>query len=218
MWEKAEKALLKDKYIGPLVKKYGKCKIRPIDQKDYFKDLVDAIVQQQLSLKAAATIFGRITKELGGKVTPERILRKKDETLRACGLSYSKIKYLKDLSSRVSAKSRSSSGRKKGEYLDLFKLDKLSDEKVMEELIKVKGIGRWTAEMFLMFALARPDIFPADDMGLQNAFKKLVSAKGRSSSGRKRNLKPEKMAKFAERWKPFRTVASWYIWASLENK
>ena len=77
----------------------------------------------------------------------------------------------------------------------------------MEELIKVKGIGRWTAEMFLMFALARPDIFPADDMGLQNAFKKLI----------KRNLKPEKMAKFAERWKPYRTVASWYIWKSLEN-
>src|SRR3990167_2361019 len=207
MWEKAEKALLKDKYIGPLVKKYGKCKIRPIDQKDYFKDLVDAIVQQQLSLKAAATIFGRITKELGGKVTPERILRKKDETLRACGLSYSKIKYLKDLSSRV-----------KYGNLVLSKMNKLSDQEVMEELIAVKGIGRWTSEMFLMFALARPDIFPADDMGLQNAFKKLVSAKGRSSFGRKRNLKPEKMAKFAERWKPYRTVASWYIWRSLENK
>src|SRR3989344_7086530 len=197
MWEKAEKALLKDKYIGPLVKKYGKCKIRPIDQKDYFKDLVDAIVQQQLSLKAAATIFGRITKELGGKVTPERILRKKDETLRACGLSYSKIKYLKDLSSRV-----------KNGNLVLSKMNKLSDQEVMEELIAVKGIGRWTSEMFLMFALARPDIFPADDMGLQNAFRKLI----------KRNLKPDKMAKFAERWKPYRTVASWYIWRSLENE
>ena len=197
MWEKAEKFLLKDKYIGPLVKKYGKCKIRPIDQKDYFKDLVDAIVQQQLSLKAAATIFGRITKELGGKVTPERILRKKDETLRACGLSYSKIKYLKDLSSRV-----------KNGNLVLSKMNKLSDQEVMEELIAVKGIGRWTSEMFLMFALARPDVFPADDMGLQNAFKKLI----------KRNLKPEKMEKFAEaHWKPYRTVASWYIWRSLEN-
>src|SRR3990167_86495 len=139
MWEKAEKALLKDKYIGPLVKKYGKCKIRPIDQKDYFKDLVDAIVQQQLSLKAAATIFGRITKEMGGKVTNERILRKKDETLRACGLSYSKIKYLKDLSSRV-----------KNGNLVLSKMNKLSDQEVMEELIAVKGIGRWTSEMFLM--------------------------------------------------------------------
>ena len=207
MWKKAEDFLSKDKYIRPLVKKYGVCKIRPINKKDYFKDLVDAIVQQQLSLKAAATIFGRITKELGGKVTPERILRKKDETLRTCGLSYSKIKYLKDLSSRVSAKGRSSAGRKNGEHLDLSKMDMLPDEKVMEELIKVKGIGRWTAEMFLMFALARPDIFPADDMGLQNAFKKLI----------KRNLKPEKMAKFAERWKPYRTVASWYIWKSLEN-
>jgi len=209
MWDKAEKFLLKDKYIGPLVKKYGKCKIRPIDQKDYFKDLVDAIVQQQLSLKAAATIFGRITKELGGKVTPERILRKKDETLRACGLSYSKIKYLKDLSSRVSAKGRSSSGRKKGEYLDLSKLDKLSDEKVMEELIAVKGIGRWTSEMFLMFALARPDIFPVGDMGIRKGVLLLRPSFAKATEGQ--------VEKFAERWKPYRTVASWYIWKSLDN-
>ena len=198
MWEKAEKALLKDKYIGPLVKKYGKCKIRPIDQKDYFKDLVDAIVQQQLSLKAAATIFGRITKELGGKVTPERILRKKDETLRACGLSYSKIKYLKDLSSRV-----------KNGNLVLSKMNKLSDQEVMEELIAVKGIGRWTSEMFLMFALARPDIFPVGDMGIRKGVLLLRPSFAKATEGQ--------VEKFAERWKPYRTVASWYIWKSLDN-
>ena len=196
MWEKAEKALLKDKYIGPLVKKYGKCKIRPIDQKDYFKDLVDAIVQQQLSLKAAATIFGRITKELGGKVTPERILRKKDETLRACGLSYSKIKYLKDLSSRV-----------KNGNLVLSKMNKLSDQEVMEELIAVKGIGKWTTDMFLMFTLARPDVFPAEDMGIRNAMKQIL----------KKDMSFERMVKFAERWRPWRTVASWYLWKILDG-
>ena len=188
--------MVKDKYVGPLVKKYGKCTLRPRKKSEYFEDLVDAIVQQQLSLTAAGTIFGRIKKVLGGKVVPERILRKRDETLRACGLSYSKIKYLKDLSSRV-----------KSGKLKLHKMDKLSDEEVMEELIEVKGIGRWTAEMFLMFSLARPDIFPVDDVGLQNAFKKLV----------KKNMKPDKMEKLAERWKPYRTVAAWYIWRSLEN-
>ena len=196
MWDKAEKFLLKDKYIGPLVKKYGKCKIRPIDQKDYFKDLVDAIVQQQLSLKAAATIFGRITKELGGKVTPERILRKKDETLRACGLSYSKIKYLKDLSSRV-----------KNGNLVLSKMNKLSDQEVMEELIAVKGIGKWTTDMFLMFTLARPDVFPAEDMGIRNAMKQIL----------KKDMSFERMVKFAERWRPWRTVASWYLWKILDG-
>lgn len=210
MWVKAEKFLSKDKYIGPLLKKYGACKIRPIDKKDYFKDLVDAIVQQQLSLKAAATIFERIKKALGGKVTPERILRKKDETLRACGLSYSKIKYIKDLSSRVSAKGRSSAGRKNGEHLDLSKMDMLPDEKVMEELIEVKGIGRWTAEMFLMFALARADIFPVDDLGIRNGMAKLKPSFAKASEAQ--------VAKFAEaHWKPFRTIASWYIWRSLEN-
>jgi len=196
MWREAEKFLGKDKYIGLLVKKYGKCTLKPRSKKEYFEDLVDAIVQQQLSLTAAATIFKRVKNKLGGEVEPERILRKRDGTLRKCGLSYAKIKYLKDLSSKV----------KSGE-LKLSKLSKLSDEKVMEELIAVKGIGRWTAEMFLMFSLARADIFPVDDMGLQNAFKKIV----------KRNMKPDKMASFAERWKPYRTVASWYIWRSLEN-
>jgi len=197
MWKDAESFLKKDKYIGPLVKKYGRCTLRPRKKSKYFEDLVDAIVQQQLSLKAAATIFGRIKKVLDGEVTPEEIIRKRVETLRACGLSYSKIKYLKDLSNRV-----------KSGKLKLNKLDKLLDDEVMEELIEVKGIGRWTAEMFLMFALARPDIFPVDDIGLQNAFKKLV----------KKNMKTDKMEKFVERWKPYRTIASWYIWRSLENR
>ncbi|MCH7640598.1 DNA-3-methyladenine glycosylase 2 family protein [Patescibacteria group bacterium] len=196
MWKKAEDFLSKDKYIGPLIKKYGKCTLRPRPKKEYFEDLVDAIVQQQLSLAAAATIFKRVKESVGGEVVPDRILRKRDETLRKCGLSYSKVSFIKDLSKKV-----------KSRELKLNKLSKLSDEEVMEELIAVKGIGGWTAEMFLMFSLARPDIFPVDDMGLQNAFKKLIG----------RNTKPETMAKLAGRWKPYRTIASWYIWRSLEN-
>lgn len=196
MWKGADKFLSKDKYVGPLVKKYGPCTLKPRKKSEYFEDLVDAIVQQQLSLAAAATIFKRVKENLGGEVVPDKILRKRDETLRKCGLSYSKVSFIKDLSKKV----------KSGE-LKLNKLAKLSDEEVMEELVAVKGIGKWTAEMFLMFALGRPDIFPVDDMGLQNAFKKLT----------KRNMKPEKMERFAFRWKPHRTIASWYIWRSLEN-
>jgi len=196
MWRSAERFLSKDKYIGPLIKKYGRCTLKPRPKNEYFEDLVDAIVQQQLSIAAAATIFKRVKESVGGEVVPDEILRKRDETLRKCGLSYAKIKYLKDLSSKV----------KKGD-VELSKMDKLSDEEVMEELIAVKGIGRWTAEMFLMFSLARADIFPVDDIGLQNAFKKLIG----------RNIKPERMAYFAMRWKPYRTIASWYIWKGLDN-
>ncbi len=196
MWKDADKFLAKDKYLRILVKKHGPCTLKPISKRKYFEDLVDAIIQQQLSLAAAATIFKRVKVALGGEVVPDKILRKRDETLRKCGLSYSKVSFLKDLSIRVKEKE-----------LKLAQLPKLSDEKVMDELIKVKGIGRWTAEMFLMFALARPDIFPVDDMGLQNAFKKLTN----------KNMKPERMEKFALRWEPYRTIASWYIWRSLEN-
>ncbi|MFV1916905.1 MAG: DNA-3-methyladenine glycosylase [Patescibacteria group bacterium] len=196
MWKDAEKTLKKDKYIGPLVKKFGHCTLKPKKKSEYFEDLVDAIVQQQLSLAAAATIFKRVKESLGGEVVPDKILRKRDETLRTCGLSYAKIRYLKNLSRKIE------SGKLKIESLGDF-----SDEEVMEELISVKGIGKWTAEMFLMFSLVRADIFPVDDLGLQNAFKKLI----------KRNIKPDRMAKIAERWKPYRTIASWYIWRSLEN-
>lgn len=197
MWKKAEKYLSQDKYIKPLIKKYGPCRIKPNKKGDYFKDLVRAIVGQQLSMKAAASIYARVETRLDKKITPENILKKRVETLRGCGLSYSKINYLKDLSSKV-----------KNKEVEINKMDKLSDEKVLEELISVKGIGRWTAEMFLMFSLARADIFPIDDLGIRNGMKKLVNNR----------MTPEKMIEFAKRWKPYRSIASWYIWRSLENK
>ncbi len=196
MWKKAEAFLSKDKHISSLIKKYGPCKIKPSKKKDYFLDLVDAICSQQLSGKAAATIFARVKDGLG-ELTPEKILRTKDEKFRKWGLSRQKTVYIKDLATKV----------KNGE-LKIKKLDRLPDEEVMKELIAVKGIGKWTAEMFLMFSLARPDVFPSDDLGIRNSMKKLL----------KKELKDDKLAKFAERWKPYRTVASWYLWALLENK
>ena len=197
MWKTAEKFLLKDKIIGPLIKKYGHCKIVPGKKKDYFIDLVDAITSQQLSGKAAKTIFERVKERCGGRITPEKLRKLKTEELRKCGLSYAKCSYVKDLSEKVLSKK-----------LSVKKLDKLPDEEVEKELVAVKGIGVWTAEMFLMFTLARPDVFPADDLGIQNGMKKLL----------KRQLKSQKIAQYASRWKPYRSVAAWYIWEGLDNR
>ena len=196
MWKLATKQLSKDKYIGPLIKIHGPCKIRKRSKKFYFKSLVREIVGQQLSGKAASTIFGRLENELDGEITPEKILRKHDKTLRACGLSYAKVSYIKDLSKHV-----------KENKLNLSLLDKHTDEQVLKELVAVKGIGRWTAEMFLMFTLARPDVFPVDDLGIRNGMKKLLE----------KDLTSQEMERFALRWKPFRTPAAWYVWANLDS-
>ena len=128
-----------------------------------FETLCESIVSQQLSVKAGDTIFGRVLDLLPGrKLTPENILKLKDEQLRAAGLSNAKVKYFKDLATKI-----------KNKEVILEELDKLSEEDAIEKLTKIKGIGRWTAEMFLMFALGREDIFSHGDLGLKNAIKKL---------------------------------------------
>ncbi|MDP3917924.1 MAG: DNA-3-methyladenine glycosylase 2 family protein [Candidatus Woesebacteria bacterium] len=154
MWQEAEKELQKDKHIEPLIKKWGHCSIRSIKKQKYFEDLVNAICSQQLSGKAAETIFSRV-KKLLIKITPKNILSKSDQELRDCGLSWQKVSYIKDLAVQTL-----------NSKLEILKLNKLSDEEIINELTKVKGIGRWTAEMFLMFSLARPDILPKDDLGI----------------------------------------------------
>jgi DNA-3-methyladenine glycosylase II len=196
MWQEAERHLRKDKIIGPLIKKYGSCQIAIRHHDSYFVDLVDAIVSQQLSVKAAATIYKRLTDRLNGQVNPTDILALSDQGIRDCGISWAKIKYIKDLSQRTM------DGRLKTESLD-----KLTDEEVSRELVAVKGIGQWTADMFLMFTLARPDIFPIGDLGIRNGLKKLL---------KNENLTNEQMVEMAKNWKPYRTVASWYIWSSFE--
>lgn len=196
MWKDAEKFLLKDKHIRPLIKKYGSCKISPLKTSQYFVDLVESIVSQQLSGKAAKTIFGRV-KEGVDEITPENILKISDEKFRSFGLSRQKLSYIKDLSQKVNDKT-----------LKIKQLNKLSDEEVIRELVLVKGIGVWTAQMFLMFTLGRADVFPSGDLGIKNGMTKLL----------KKELNAQEMDKFAKRWKPFRTVASWYIWANLDNR
>jgi 3-methyladenine DNA glycosylase/8-oxoguanine DNA glycosylase len=197
MWKEAEKFLLKDKYITPLIKKWGSCTIKISPKSRYFTDLVESIANQQLSGKAAATIFGRVKVLCDGKIEPEIILKLSEAELRKAGLSFAKIRYIKDLAVRA-----------KDGQLSLGSLNKLSDEEVIEKLVMVKGIGRWTAEMFLMFSLARPDIFPVDDLGIKKGFEKVTG----------KDFDKDKSFKFALRsWAPYRTVASWYLWRSLEN-
>lgn len=200
MWEQAENLLSKDKYIGPLLNKYGPCKIKPKLVKYYFDNIASSIIEQQLSGKAANAIYSKVKNVCGvgsGKLNPQVILSTDDLVLRGAGLSWAKVKYIKDLSLKVSSKD-----------IVFKKLRKLNDEEVINELVRVKGIGRWTAEMFLMFTLGRPDIFPVDDLGIKNAMKKMLG----------KNLAKEKLIKFAFRWKPYRTVASWYIWRSFDNR
>jgi len=195
MWEKAQKFLKKDKYLASLIEKYGVCTIKPIGKNDYFVSLVEAIIGQQLSGKAAESIFKKV--KLGLKnISPSEIIKCKDITLRNYGLSWAKVKYLKDLAHKVD----------RGD-LKINNLSDLSNEKIIESLTQVKGIGRWTSEMFLMFSLARPDVFPVDDLGIRKGIRKILGI----------NLEPEKIKRFARRWKPYRTVASWYVWKSLEN-
>ena len=165
---------------------------------DYFIDLVDSIISQQLSGKAAATIFGRFKKLFRNElIAPQQLLSLSDDTIRAAGISYSKIKYIKGIAEKVVKKE-----------LDLKKLEKLNDEEVIEELIKIKGIGRWTAEMFLMFTLLREDVFSAGDLGLKNAIVKHYKLK---------KITNKKLLKISKKWSPHRTIASRILWKSLEK-
>lgn len=166
-----------------------------------FEYLALTILYQQLSTKAAATIAGRFralykTKEFP---KPAQILKTPDETLRGVGISWSKIKYIKDLAEKVVLK-----------HVNIQTLEQLSDEEVILELTKVKGIGRWTAEMFLMSALDRPDIFSLGDLGLKTAIKKLYGYK--QLPGDRTILRHSRL------WSPHRTTAARLLWASLDNE
>lgn len=164
-----------------------------------FHSLAEAIVYQQLHGKAAATIFQRLTDLAGEPLTPQGILRLSEEQLRGVGLSKQKLSYLRDLAAKTEA----------GE-LDFTRLPDLPDAEVIQQLTQVKGIGVWTAHMFLMFSLRRPDVLPTGDLGIQMAIRKHY---------RKRKLpKPVQMEKIARCWSPYRSVACWYLWRSMDIK
>ena len=197
MWEKAEKTLSKNKYIDPLIKKWGHCTIKPKIHTDYFQGLVGDIIGQQLSGKVADVIYNRLKQKVKDRLTTNKILSISDTDLRNCGMAWAKVYAIKDLALNVKTKK-----------LHIRKLNNLSDEEVLNELMGVKGIGPWTAQMFLMFTLGRPDIFPTNDLGIKKGFEKVTGKKW----DKLRSIK------FAEKnWKPYRTVASWYLWRSLDN-
>ena len=162
-----------------------------------FETLVKSIVYQQLSGRVAGVIFGRVTDAAGGRLTPEGILKLRPVRMRTLGLSGQKTAYIRDLARHTR------DGR-----VVFEELARLPDEAVIERLTEVKGIGVWTAHMFLIFALRRPNVLPTGDLGIRNAIRKAY--------GLLELPKPAEMETLSEPWRPYRTVASWYLWRSLE--
>jgi len=198
-YTKARRLLTKrDPVIGALIKRHGPCGLADAQHEDAFVALVHAIVSQQLSTKAAATIAGRFDALFDGKPNPSAVARVQDEQLRAVGLSTQKVRYIRDLCQRITDGS-----------LPVQTLNELHDEDVIQSLTQVKGIGRWTAEMFLMFRLHRPDVLPVDDLGILKAVQRAY--------GLRKMPRPERLTKIGEPWRPYRSVACWYLWASLGN-
>jgi DNA-3-methyladenine glycosylase II len=186
-----------DPVLRAIIERVGPCRMEfgPAE----FSSVAEAIVYQQLNGKAAVTIFERFAALAGEPLTPEGILKLTDAQLRSVGLSKQKSAYLKDLAAKTA------SG-----VLDFSCLPKLPDEEVIKHLTQVKGIGVWTAHMFLIFSLRRPNVLPTGDYGVQVAVKKHY---------KKRKLpKPKDMEKIARAWEPYRSIACWYMWRSLDIK
>ncbi|HEY5805972.1 MAG TPA: DNA-3-methyladenine glycosylase [Candidatus Saccharimonadales bacterium] len=188
-----------DSALKPVIENVGLCTIRP--HKNYYQELVESIISQQLSVKAAATIFKRF-KDLfgGGFPAPEEILAKSIDELRSVGLSRGKAMYVRDLAQHVL------DGKVRFDHLD-----SLSNEEIIRELTAVKGIGEWTAHMFMMFCMGRMDVLAHGDLGIKNGIQKLYSLDHQPSA--------QEVAAVAAKnnWHPYESIACWYVWKSLDN-
>jgi DNA-3-methyladenine glycosylase II len=185
-----------DPVLAAVVERVGPC--RMTFREPDFATLVRSIVYQQLSGKVAAVIFDRLLKAVRGRLTPGAILKLAPERMREAGLSGQKTAYIRDLAERT----------KSGE-VNFATMPALSDEAVIEELTRVKGIGVWTAHMFLMFALQRPNVLPVGDLGVRMAIRKLYDL---AELPHARDVE-----QIARPWEPYRSVASWYLWRSLDG-
>jgi DNA-3-methyladenine glycosylase II len=199
-YARARRLLMRrDPVLAVTIRRIGACGMASRLLTDHLTTLVRAIVGQQLSSKAAATIFGRLRDLFpDGRITVDGLRALDDAALRGVGLSSQKLAYLRDLSARIA------DGR-----LLLGELDELSDEQVVERLTAVKGFGRWTAEMFLMFRLQRPDVLPVGDLGICTAVQRIYRLRQRP--------KPKRLIKIGEAWRPYRSIACWYLWESLKK-
>ncbi len=186
-----------DPALGNLISQCGSIEI-PI-QEDFFVSIASAIVGQQLSNRVAEILWIRLNELVGETVSPESILALEEEALRRIGISYSKIKYLKSLSTAVIEKT-----------IELDRLHLLDDEEIVRQLTQVKGIGPWTAEMFLIFSMGRMDVFSVGDGGLQRAVKWLYNLE--EIPGK------EALLRISDQWKPYRTIAALYLWRAIDDK
>jgi DNA-3-methyladenine glycosylase II len=186
-----------DPILAAIIERVGPCSMQFAEPT--FHALAESILYQQLNGKAAATIFDRFTALAGDPLTPQGILKLTDEQMRGVGLSRQKTAYLRDLSEKT-----------KAGLLEFERMPEMSEDEVIQHLTHVKGIGVWTAHMFLMFTLQRPDILPTGDYGVQAAIKKLYK--------KRKWPKPAVMQKIAKPWSPYRSIACWYLWRSLDIK
>ena len=189
-----------DQALAEIIRAVGPCQLRMTWRSHYFRALVEAIIYQQLSGKAAATILGRFRALYASRrfPSPDEILATPAARLRSAGLSKQKISYLKDLSARAANGS-----------FPLRRLAHLDDEEVVGHLTQVKGIGRWTAEMFLIFCLGRPDVLSPSDLGIRKAVQKVYGYRSLPA--------PRTVERHGQRWRPYRSIACWYLWASVDG-
>jgi len=198
-YAKARRVLARrDPVIRDLMRRHGPCGLASAQRTDPFRALLQVIIAQQLSTKAAATIEARVAALFDGRPTAAAIAATPDDRLRAAGISPQKLRYIRDLCARTADGS-----------LALDALGALPDEDVIAALTSVKGIGRWTAEMFLMFRLHRPDVLPVGDLGIVKAVKRAYKLRLAPT--------PVRLTRLGENWRPYRSVACWYLWASLDN-
>lgn len=191
----------RDPVLAAIIRRHGPCALADARQRfDHLAMLVRAIVFQQLSTKAASTIHGRLmTLMPGERPTPAALAVVTDEQFRTAGISRQKAAYLRDLAQKVA-----------DGVVPLEDVDAMTDDEVIASLTRIKGIGRWTAEMFLIFRLLRPDVLPVDDLGILNAIQRAY--------GLRKRPKPDRVRRIGEAWRPYRSVASWYLWRSLDNE
>jgi len=191
-----------DPVMRRLIRHTGACGLKPETRRSPFQSLVQAVAHQQLNGTAAGTILARFKKLFPGRrfPRPEDLAAVTDEQLRACGFSFAKIKALRDIAEKTLS----------GVVPSARQIVKLTDDEIVARLTEVRGVGRWTVEMLLIFQLGRPDVLPADDFGVRTGF--------RAAYGRAALPKPRELLAFGECWKPHRTTAAWYLWRAADAK